>query len=149
MKTLLQTDTTLRQAHLILRRADQVLLGRRRGTGRQDGKFQFPAGRVEDETALAAVIREAHEETGIRLNSADVRFVHLMDHYEPGIRTTLVFFEASLWTDRIENREPDKCEGWHWFPVTSPPAGTIPCLAVALTHLRHGVTYSEYDEGRR
>ena len=50
-------------------RQDNVLLALRQGTGFADGMWNLPSGKAETaETAVAAVIREAHEELGIRLS---------------------------------------------------------------------------------
>jgi 8-oxo-dGTP pyrophosphatase MutT (NUDIX family) len=52
---------------LLLTRNDHVLLALRQGTGFADGMWNLPSGKAETaETAIAAVIREAHEELGIQ-----------------------------------------------------------------------------------
>jgi 8-oxo-dGTP pyrophosphatase MutT (NUDIX family) len=51
-----------------LTRNDHVLLALRQGTGFADGMWNLPSGKAENsETAITAVIREAHEEIGLRL----------------------------------------------------------------------------------
>lgn len=129
--------------HLILRKGNRVLLGRRQNTGELDGMFQFPAGHVDDETALAAVIREAKEEAGIELDPQDVRFVHVL-HRRTNNRRTEFFFEATRWRGKIENREPLKCEGWDWYALTSLPPQIIEFLPYVLQQVARGETYSSY-----
>jgi 8-oxo-dGTP diphosphatase len=60
---------------LLLTRHDHVLLALRQGTGFADGMWNLPSGKAEStETAVEAVIREAHEELGIRLAEHEINF---------------------------------------------------------------------------
>jgi len=97
--------------HLILRRGEQILLGRRCNTGFADGAWHPPSGHTEDgEPATAALIRESAEEIGVTIDPAEVRFVHLMHHHTDSGRIAL-FFEVTHWDGEPANREPDKCAG--------------------------------------
>lgn len=118
--------------HLILRRADEVLLGERRNTGFGDGCWHLPSGHVEDgEPATLAVVRETAEETGIVVDPASVRLVHLMHWHSDESRVAL-FFEAATWTGEPTNPEPHKCAGWQWFPLSTLPEQMIGYAAEAL-----------------
>jgi 8-oxo-dGTP pyrophosphatase MutT (NUDIX family) len=129
--------------HLILRRGERVLLGQRQNTGFADGSWHLPSGHTEDgESATAALIREADEEIGVRIDPAEVRFVHLM-HHRTGSGRIALFFEVTRWHGEPDNREPDKCVRWDWFPLTELPADMIPYAAQALTHYTKGDAYAE------
>jgi ADP-ribose pyrophosphatase YjhB (NUDIX family) len=129
--------------HLILRRGEEILLGERRNTGFADGCWHLPAGHGEkDESATAALIREAGEEIGVDLRSDQVRFVHVMHHRTDSDRIAL-FFEVIDWDGEPTNCEPDKCAGWQWFPLSSLPTDMIPYAAQALTHYAKGEVYAE------
>ncbi len=129
--------------HLILRRTELVLLGRRSNTGYADGCWHLPAGHVEDgESATEALVREAGEEIGVRLDPADVRFVHLMHHHTDSGRIAL-FFDVARWQGEPVNTEPDKCAGWDWFPLEDLPEDMIPYAAEGLARYRKGEVYSE------
>src|SRR5512142_3014588 len=100
--------------YLVLRRSDgQVLFAQRAGTGYADGWWVLPSGKLEEgETAHAAVIREAWEEVGVRVDPADLRFVTVVHHRPPegGSRLGL-FFLAERWAGEPVNSEPHKCSG--------------------------------------
>lgn len=62
--------------HLILRRGEEILLGQRQNTGFADGSWHLLSGHTEDgEAATTALIREATEEIGVRIDPAEARFV--------------------------------------------------------------------------
>jgi mutator protein MutT len=129
--------------HLILRRGEQILLGRRCNTGFADGAWHLPSGHTEDgEPATAALIRESAEEIGVTIDPAEVRFVHLMHHHTDSGRIAL-FFEVTHWDGEPANREPDKCAGWDWFALTDLPTDMIPYAAQALAHHAKGEIYTE------
>lgn len=118
--------------HLILRRGEELLLGQRQNTGFADDCWHMPSGHTEDgESATAALIREVAEEIGVNIDLAEVRFVHLMHHRTNSGRIAL-FFEVTRWNGEPTNREPDKCAGWAWFPLTDLPADMIPYAAQVL-----------------
>lgn len=129
--------------HLILRRGEDILLGLRQNTGFADGSWHLPSGHTEDgESATAALIREAREEIGVRIDPTQARFVHLMHHRTDSGRIAL-FYEATHWENEPTNSEPDKCAGWDWFPRTGLPAAMIQYAAEALTHYAKGDIYAE------
>jgi len=89
--------------HLVLRRGDEILLGRRTNTGFGDGCWHLPSGHGEDgESAVASLIREAQEEIGVIIAPTRVQFVHLM-HQWAGSPRAAIFFEVIDWetTNRI------------------------------------------------
>ncbi|MGB6161268.1 MAG: NUDIX domain-containing protein [Pseudonocardiaceae bacterium] len=83
--------------HLILRHGEEILLGQRQNTGFADGSWHLPSGHTEDgESATIALIREANEEIGVRIDPAEVRFGHLMHHRTDSGRIAL-FYEVTRW----------------------------------------------------
>ncbi|WP_405619636.1 methyltransferase domain-containing protein [Streptomyces sp. NBC_01508] len=136
--------TEVVDVHLILRRGDEVLLGRRSGTGYGDGLLNSPAGHVEDgEDVRAAMIREASEEIGAELDPDDLRTALVMHHRGPGGRPrTGWFFEArhdpahTLWEPY--NREPDKCSGLSWHPLSALPDDIVAYCRAGLEAYRAG-----------
>jgi 8-oxo-dGTP diphosphatase len=60
--------------YLVLVEGDRVLLSRRFNTGFMDGMYGFPAGHLRDdeERLSEAVVREAMEEIGVEIASADL-----------------------------------------------------------------------------
>ncbi|MGW7411878.1 NUDIX hydrolase [Streptomyces sp. NPDC054863] len=133
--------TEVVDVHLILRRGADVLLARRAGTGYADGLLNGPSGHVEDgEDVRRAMIREAAEEIGITLSPEDVSVALVMQHRGPGGRPrTGWFFEA--WYDPADppaNREPDKCSGLSWHPLSALPDDMVAYCRAGLEAYRAG-----------
>ncbi|WP_249358005.1 NUDIX hydrolase [Nocardia cyriacigeorgica] len=130
--------------HLLLRRGDEVLFGQRQNTGYEDGAWHLPSGHLEaDESVIDALIREADEEIGVRINPADVEFTHVMHNSSSGGRIAF-FFIVETWTGEPTNREPDKCTELRWFPLHALPDHLIDYCRTALGHIRDTKTFSVY-----
>ncbi|GGK01415.1 DNA mismatch repair protein MutT [Pilimelia anulata] len=130
--------------HLILVRDGRILLGLRRNTGYADGHWHLPSGHLEKgESLLAGIIREAEEEIGLRLAAADLRFVQLVHHADPGEEPRVgVFFEATRWTGEPVNAEPHKCAELRWFPAARIPAETLAYPAEAIARYLRGEPFA-------
>ncbi|SQC94148.1 8-oxo-dGTP diphosphatase [Cedecea neteri] len=64
---------------VVLRRDDEICLIRRANTGWMDGFYSLPAGGLENgETQLSAAAREANEETGVTINTEQLKLGHSM-----------------------------------------------------------------------
>ncbi|MEU3188485.1 trifunctional class I SAM-dependent methyltransferase/NUDIX hydrolase/VOC family protein [Streptomyces sp. NPDC006923] len=127
--------------HLILRRGEEVLLARRSGTGYGDGLLNGPSGHVEHgEDVRRAMIREAYEEIGVRLAPADLRVALVMQHRGPGGQPrTGWFFEAEHGVGgEPYNREPHKCSGLSWHPLSALPDDIIAYCRAGLDAYRAG-----------
>lgn len=136
--------------HLILIREDNVLLLRRFNTGYEDGNYSIPAGHLDGhEPASAAMAREAHEETGIVIDSNDLRVVHVMhrnispDRFDPEERVDF-FLSADRWDGKPLIMEPGKCDELAWYPVGNLPDNVVPYVRAALTAYLSGQYYSEF-----
>src|SRR5437763_1133145 len=101
---------------VLIFRDGNVLLGLRRGS-HGAGTWSPPGGHLEyGEDPAACVIREALEETGLRLRS--VEFLGITnDVFELERRHYVtLFYRADQATGEPETREPEKCEAWQWWP---------------------------------
>jgi 8-oxo-dGTP diphosphatase len=123
---------------LILTRHDHVLLALRQGTGFADGMWNLPSGKAETaETAIGAVIREAHEELGIRLSEHEVNFaatVHCRNS-DSDMRVGM-FFQAAAKESPCDapcNAEPHKCAKIAWYPMAMLPSTTMPYSALGVS----------------
>ena len=124
--------------HIVLLRDGCVLMGKRLNTRFGAGQYHVPAGHLEvDETIIDGAIREAREETGIELAPDAIDLAYVM-HFRGESDRLSLFFQASRWSGEIENREPDKCEGWQWIPVDCLPDETVPYARRALSDLFAG-----------
>ena len=93
------------------------------------------------------MIREAREEIGVEIDSADLELVHMMHRKqrEPtDERRINLFFAAKKWKGEPKIMEPDKCDDLRWFELGDLPDNTIPYIKQAIGCLRKNVNYSEY-----
>lgn len=130
--------------HLLFFRGDRVLLLRRYNTGYQDGNYSIPAGHLDgEETVLAAAVREAREETGLRLEEKDIFFSSVM-HRREGDERVDFFVHVRQWLGEPVNAEPDKCDELCWAERTDLPANTIPYVRRAIQNHRDGIKFDEF-----
>lgn len=134
-------------AHLYLENpGGQVLLGLRHpDSAFAGGEWHFPAGHCEQESAVACLVREADEETGLRIRPEDAEFahaVHLVD--APGGRPRLqLVFRVRRWQGEPVVREPDKCLSWRWWHPDALPERLVPYTRAAIEGIRAGRHYTE------
>jgi len=96
--------------HLLFFRGDQILLLRRFNTGYADGQYSIPAGHLDgNETVTAAAVREAKEETGVRIEASDIDFSSVM-HRNEGDERVDFFVHIRKWSGEPANTEPEKCD---------------------------------------
>jgi 8-oxo-dGTP diphosphatase len=126
---------------LLLTRNDHVLLALRQGTGFADGMWNLPSGKAETgESAVAAIIREAHEELGVQLAEHEIRYaatVHCRNS-NTDARIGLFFQAAAKDTppDLPRNAEPHKCAKIAWYPMTMLPGTTMAYSALGVSLYR-------------
>ncbi|MBU4214907.1 MAG: NUDIX domain-containing protein [Actinobacteria bacterium] len=118
-------------AYVVLRRADEVLLLLRTGTGYMDGWWATLAGHVDPgESVHDAAVREAFEEAGVRIDPADLVPLTAIHRFEPGgppVEQRLdVFFEVRRWSGEATVREPDKAAAMAWFDLHALPDAVVP-----------------------
>ncbi len=85
----------------------------------------MPGGHLEfGERIVDAVCREAHEELGAIINSKDLRLISIVDDLQPAeeMHQVHISFEVvePTWVPRV--MEPERCEVWQYFPLSSLPA---------------------------
>ncbi|BAH40204.1 hypothetical protein GAU_3162 [Gemmatimonas aurantiaca T-27] len=105
---------------VIIRRADRVLLGRRRSTSHGDGVWQFPGGHLEwGESVHDCARRETLEETGLVLTDTHdgpwTNDVFPAQGTQRGRHYVTLFVIAEAPHGEAVVQEPDKCDGWEWF----------------------------------
>lgn len=131
---------------VVVRKGNQVLLLRRKGTGYMDGYYSLPAGHVDgDERAIVAACREAKEEVGLDLQSKDLRLVHTMHEQAEGHERMNLGFEVLHYAGKPKNMEPDKCDGLRWAPLDKLPENIVPSVKFLLEQIEAGEPYSDYN----
>ncbi|MDO8144680.1 MULTISPECIES: NUDIX domain-containing protein [unclassified Isoptericola] len=132
-------------AYLLLRREGQVLLQLRRGTGYMDGHWAAgAAGHVEPgESAVAAAVREAAEELGVRVAPTDLVPLTVQHRGIPGgpalEQRVDFYFAADHWDGELQIREPERTADLRWFPLVALPDPVVPHELPVLRGLHDGV----------
>ncbi len=130
--------------HLLFFRDDQILLLRRFNTGYADGQYSVPAGHLDGgETVMAAAAREAEEETGLRIDAANIVFSSVMHRMEGDERVDF-FVHVRQWQGDPVNTEPDKCDDLRWVNVNELPDNIVPYVKRAIQNHRTGIVFQEF-----
>ncbi|MFD8258653.1 NUDIX domain-containing protein [Streptomyces griseoluteus] len=133
--------------HLHLEDAEgRVLLGLRHPDSKYAGDtWHYLAGRCEQESALACLVREAWEEAGLVIDTGDVELAHVVHVVDaPGSLPLMqLVFRASRWKGTPEVREPDKCLTWQWWPRHELPDRIVSYASTAIAAISEGRPYSQ------
>ncbi|MFB6901535.1 phosphotransferase [Streptomyces hydrogenans] len=118
----------------------EVLLSRRAGGVYASGMWHLPSGHVEPfEDVVTALVRETSEETGLVVDSAEVRAAVTVHHRAPGGSTRVgVLFEVRRWVGTPEIREKDVCDGVGWFAFDALPGPMVAYCRAGLDAYRSG-----------
>ncbi|MER5471143.1 NUDIX domain-containing protein [Streptomyces sp. NPDC002935] len=134
-------------AHLVLVRNGAVLLGKRHpDSAFAPSAWHVPAGHREPgESALACMVREASEETGITIAASDLSLVHTLDQRNPWspVPRVQLFFAASRWSGEPQVLEPDRCTEWRWWPLDALPGQLVDYTRTALAAIACGRPYTD------
>ncbi|MGW0998870.1 methyltransferase, FxLD system [Streptomyces sp. NPDC002523] len=133
-------------AHLVLIRDGSVLLGKRHPSSAfAPSTWHLPAGHREDmESAVTCMVREAEEETGLRIPEGDLSLVHVLDLLDPEspIPRVQLFFASTRWEGEPLVREPECCTEWRFWPLDALPDPTVAYTRVALEAITRGSLYT-------
>jgi 8-oxo-dGTP pyrophosphatase MutT (NUDIX family) len=137
--------------HLHLEDAEgRVLLGLRHPNSKYAGDtWHYLAGRCEQESALACLVREAREEAGLVIDPVDVELAHVVHVVDTlgALPLMQLVFKARRWEGTPELREPDKCLAWKWWAPEELPAQIVSYTRAAIEAIREGRTYTELGWG--
>jgi 8-oxo-dGTP diphosphatase len=121
-------------------REGRVLLGRRRGS-HGAGEYSTPGGHLDHlESFEACARRETREECGLEIANLRFHFLANVATYAPrhyvhvGLLADWAGGEARV-------LEPDRCEGWDWYPLDAAPEPLFEMTRLALVALREGRAY--------
>ncbi len=124
-----------------------VLLAKRENTGYMDGMWDLAgSGHVdENETAMQALVREAKEEIGIRIEVCDVKFAHLS--HRLGMNGNRTYYDIYFSVERFSGEptitEPEKCSDLKWFDIECLPSDMIGLRKEVLRSYLESMHYSE------
>ena len=132
-------------SYLYLVKDNKILLLKRVNTGYEDGNYSFVAGHVEiGEPFSETIIREAFEESGIKIEAKNLRVVHVLHRKSIDSERVDVFFTTDKWEGEIENKEPNKCSELKWFDINNLPKNLVPYIKFVIEKIKQNVLYSEY-----
>lgn len=138
--------TTKVTVGLILIKEDRVLLIKRKNTGYMDGMYAFVAGHVEKgESLKQAMIREANEEAGIKIDENDIEFVCLIRDGKKNDEYINFYFKAYKYSGDIKIAEEDKCEEITWTRIEDIPQNMIPNDLRAIQNMKDKIYLDEYN----
>lgn len=105
-------------------RDGHVLLGKRKGS-HGAGTYSFPGGHVDfGEEPQDSVRREILEETGLEVGDihpyGPLPYVNTHFH-DAGTQYITLYYTVKYTGGAPKVMEPDKCEGWAWYPAQSLP----------------------------
>jgi 8-oxo-dGTP pyrophosphatase MutT (NUDIX family) len=142
----LPPPSAVRDVYVIVRRGDDILVLLRSGTGYKDGDWGPPAGKVEPgESYAEAAVRELDEETGIRVTTGDLRFLHVIERVpSAGDPWVGMFFEVAVPDVSPVNREPHKHSEIDFVAASALPERTMDYVRHVIEAVARGELYSEW-----
>ncbi len=130
--------------HLLFFRENQILLLRRFNTSFEDGNYSIPAGHLDGgETVRMAAVREALEETGVRIDLDNVEFATVVHRKSDDERVDF-FVRIKHWEGEPFNAEPEKCDELRWYALEALPENTIPYVRKAIENSFRGIPFDEF-----
>jgi 8-oxo-dGTP diphosphatase len=136
---------------VMLLRDNKILLGRRNKNPETadselhgEGTWTMPGSKLEfGESFEDGAYREVLEETGIKINKENIKFISVAnDKAEDAHFVTLGFLCAEL-EGEAEAKEPDEITGWKWFPLNELPKPIFFCSQEVLDNYLAEVTYKK------
>ena len=117
-----------------------LLLGRRKGS-HGAGEYAYPGGHLEHlESFAECAAREVKEETGLEIGP--IRFLRLLNTTEYAPKHYVdVAFVADWVSGEPQVLEPDKIDGWAWYPLEALPSPLFGTIPTALEALKSGRTF--------
>jgi 8-oxo-dGTP diphosphatase len=138
---------TVAAVHLILKKSDKFLLGKRQNTGWADGKFHLIGGHAEANELLSATVqREGLEELGIEFNATDMELVHVRSILRPDHSRLHVYFLIHSWKGEPSIKEPELCSELNWFSIDELPSSITNDSKEVLKNIQEKIYYSEIDQ---
>lgn len=127
---------------IVLDKENRVLLGKRINSYKS-GMLGMPGGRLEfDEPLEECGKRELLEETS--LHAKNLHYVGVVRELQEGYNYIHFVFSCREYTGFPQTIEPEKCEGWEWYPLDSLPDNVVPGHRAALElYLTSSITVKE------
>lgn len=107
------------------------------------GTWTLPGGKMEfGESFEHAACREVMEETGIKINTKDVRLISVSNEVATRAQFVCLGLLAERFEGHAQTKEPDEITEWRWFPLTALPKPLFPASKKAIENYMAGRFYS-------
>jgi ADP-ribose pyrophosphatase YjhB (NUDIX family) len=131
--------------YLIVKNGNKILLSLRKNTGYMDGYYGLVSGHVDgNEPARFACIREAMEEAGMEISMEELKIGCMMHRLTSERECMDIFFVLEDYYGKLENMEPEKCDGLKYFDMDNLPENIIPYVDTAIKNSLNNMVYCEY-----
>lgn len=135
--------------YLLFIKDNKILLSRRFNTNFYDGSYQIPTGHIDgNESAKSAAVREAEEETSLKVKESDLDFVYLMHRRRSAHDGLLeymdIYFRVNRWQGEAKIVEEDCCDDMKWFDLNNLPSNIIPFHLKAINDINNNILYSSH-----
>ena len=132
--------------YLIVKNGNKILLSLRKNTGYMDGYYGLVSGHVDgNEPARFACIREAMEEAGMEISMEELKIGCMMHRLTSERECIDIFFVLEDYYGKLENMEPEKCDGLKYFDMDNLPENIIPYVDTAIKNSLNNIVYYEYE----
>ena len=129
---------------ILLIKDGKIFLSKRKNTGWADGKYSIVGGHMDGgETARQAAVREAWEETGVKVIEKDLQFFNVA-HIVTNTERVHISFLANKWEGEAVNNEPEKAESAGWFSLDNLPENLTEISGKTIEWYKNKIMYSEF-----
>jgi 8-oxo-dGTP diphosphatase len=127
----------------MIMRNGKVLLGKRKGSFGSN-TYGWVGGHLEfGESLEECAIREAYEETGLKVSS--LKFLCLSNIIAYDTHYVDLEFTAEAEIGEPQTNEPDKVESWDWYDLSNLPTPLFQAVELAIKNYKKG-TFYDYKE---
>lgn len=134
---------------VMLLRNKKVLLGKRHDDPKKadsklhgEGTWTMPGGKLDfGESFEDAAIREVKEETGIKINSRNLKLISLTNDIVPDAHFVTLGFLCEKFEGEAKVMEPDEITEWKWFSLENLPKPLFPPSKKVLQNYKRGEIY--------
>lgn len=120
---------------------NKILLSRRFNTGWMDGKYSLISGHIDgEETVFKAMVREAFEESGLKINPKDLIPATVI-HRKSDVEYIDFFFVVKKWQGIPTIKEPNKCDDLSWYSLDQLPNNLLSFIKEALDNYQNKTAF--------